>query len=296
MSVAARRRTGFGHQHDADIDTADVAREAVRAGGLLTGGADACVWTRRVLPALHGKKDGLRMMRLGGPNNATNNALLRRLFADLTAAYRGARIPEAEVPVDDQSLLRFFYAADQRPGSQRVVNEVHRRLTAPPSPAAAAAPVAEAVPQGSDVDSAPAPRKKKRFGSESRLSRVNPHKTGFRHYYVNSAEIAREAVRAGGLLAGGADACVWTRRVMPSIRGKKDGLRLVKVDRIHNKVNNDILRRLFADLVAAYRGDVPADDNDDDRGLLRFYADQRPGSQRMVNEVHRRLTTTTTPV
>ena len=46
----------------------------------------------------------------------------------------------------------------------------------------------------------------------------------------------------GGLLAGGAAVCVWTRRVMPSIRGEKeDGIRLERQDGPHNKVNNDIL-------------------------------------------------------
>jgi hypothetical protein len=106
--------------------------------------------------------------------------------------------------------------------------------------------------------------------------------------------VAREAVRVGGLLAGGADTCVWTRRVFPSIRGTKDGLRVVKMDGAHNTMNNDILRRLFADLATAYDGagarTTAADAPVDDRSLLQFYTEQCPGSQRMANEVNRRLT------
>ncbi len=57
-----------------------------------------------------------------------------------------------------------------------------------------------------------------------------------------------------------------------------------------------ILQRLFADLATVYRMEGPAEEEDipeDDLYLLRFYADKRPGSQRMVNEVYRRLTAAT---
>jgi hypothetical protein len=74
------------------------------------------------------------MMYQDGPHNTTNNDILRRLFADLAAAYRAEVVPE-DVPADDLSLLQFY--TDVKPGSQRMVNEVYRRLTAtPPDPEA----------------------------------------------------------------------------------------------------------------------------------------------------------------